>query len=288
MLAMFAMIFLIFFSKATMILDKWHTVLLLLVPNALFIALTIAVLTWLNKRLGLSYEENMAVVFSSTGKNNGTAIAIASMAFSPLVAIPAATMPIFQILPMVLYLKIGRLGLSLLPLRGQDADAKAGSLPPPRSGWKSKFVFSLWQSSRYEVDARVVAPGKAVVTSKEGDNRLRRLGRSVAGASRPGRSAGGGVCGLHTQERGALLHMLPFRHWAASIHVEADRDEPPPRIARIRYELRLVTDEKPERVELLRRNLVKYGTVYNTLAPACEISGAIVGEAPAAEGKENQ
>ena len=106
LLAMQGIVFLIFFSKATMILDKWHTVLLLLVPNAIFIALTIAVLTWLNKRLGLSYEENMAVVFSSTGKNNGTAIAIASMAFSPLVAIPAATMPIFQILLMVLYLKM--------------------------------------------------------------------------------------------------------------------------------------------------------------------------------------
>ena len=48
----------------------------------------------------------MAVVFASTGKNNGTAIAIATMAFSPLVAIPAATMPIFQILFLVVYLKL--------------------------------------------------------------------------------------------------------------------------------------------------------------------------------------
>ncbi|HQJ30933.1 MAG TPA: hypothetical protein PLG18_07340, partial [Syntrophales bacterium] len=42
---------------------------------------------------------------ASTGKNNGTAIAIAATAFSPLVAVPAATMPIFQILFLVLYLK---------------------------------------------------------------------------------------------------------------------------------------------------------------------------------------
>jgi ACR3 family arsenite efflux pump ArsB len=45
------------------------------------------------------------VVFASTGKNNGTAIAIATTAFSPLVAVPAATMPIFQILLLVFYLK---------------------------------------------------------------------------------------------------------------------------------------------------------------------------------------
>jgi ACR3 family arsenite transporter len=106
MLAMFAIIFLIFFAKAGLIVQKWSTVLLLLVPNALFIALTLALATWLNRRLGLGYADHMAVVFASTGKNNGTAIAIAAMAFSPMVAIPAATMPIFQVLLLVGYLKL--------------------------------------------------------------------------------------------------------------------------------------------------------------------------------------
>jgi ACR3 family arsenite efflux pump ArsB len=105
LLAMYGIIFTIFFSKATMIVTHWPMVLLLLVPNGLFIAVTLAAVTWLNRRLGVSYEDNMAVVFASTGKNNGTAIAIATMAFSPLVAVPAATMPIFQILLMVLYLR---------------------------------------------------------------------------------------------------------------------------------------------------------------------------------------
>jgi arsenite transporter len=60
-------------------------------PNAIFIGLSLLVLTWLDRRLGMRYEEHMAVAFTSTGKNNGTAIAIATTAFSPLVAIPAAT-----------------------------------------------------------------------------------------------------------------------------------------------------------------------------------------------------
>jgi len=105
MLAMFVIIFLIFFSKAEMIVDRWSTVLLLLIPNALFIALTMALATWLNRRAGLTYGEHMAVVFASAGKNNATAIAIAATAFSPLVAVPAATMPIFQIVLMIGYLK---------------------------------------------------------------------------------------------------------------------------------------------------------------------------------------
>ena len=52
LLAMFAIIFLIFFAKAGMIVAKWPTVLLLLVPNALFIAVTLALATWLDRRLG--------------------------------------------------------------------------------------------------------------------------------------------------------------------------------------------------------------------------------------------
>ena len=133
LLAMQVIIFLIFFSKATMIVEQWRTVLLLLVPNALFIGLTLLVLTWANRRLGLSYADNMAVVFASTGKNNGTAIAIASMAFSPMVAVPAATMPIFQILLMVMYLKgAGRLRVYFSRPQAQRAPSlgtQAGTAP---------------------------------------------------------------------------------------------------------------------------------------------------------------
>jgi ACR3 family arsenite transporter len=105
LLGMYSIVFLIFFGKAALILDRWQTVLVLLIPNAIFIGLSLLVLTWLDRRLHLGYAEHMAVAFTSTGKNNGTAIAIAATAFSPLVAIPAATMPIFQILLMVLYLR---------------------------------------------------------------------------------------------------------------------------------------------------------------------------------------
>lgn len=106
LMAMYGIVFVIFFSKATMILEKRQMVLMLLIPITLFYALTLAVVTWLNHRLGLSYRDHMAIVFASTGKNNGTAIAIATLAFSPLAAIPAATMPLFQILFLVLYLKM--------------------------------------------------------------------------------------------------------------------------------------------------------------------------------------
>ncbi len=105
LLGMYSIVFLIFFGKANLILGQWQTVAILLVPNAIFMGLTLVVVTLLDRRLGMGYEEHMAVAFASTGKNNATAIAIATTAFSPMVAIPAATMPIFQILLMVLYLR---------------------------------------------------------------------------------------------------------------------------------------------------------------------------------------
>jgi ACR3 family arsenite transporter len=105
-LSMFLIVFLIFFLKATLLLSKWTMLLWLIVPNVFFMAITLVLITWLDRRLGLTYEDHMGVVFASSGKNNGTAIALATAAFSPLVAVPAATLPIFQILFMVVYLKL--------------------------------------------------------------------------------------------------------------------------------------------------------------------------------------
>ena len=137
LLGMYSIVFLIFFGKAALILDRWQTVLVLLIPNAIFIGLSLLVLTWLDRRLHFGYAEHMAVAFTSTGKNNGTAIAIATTAFSPLVAIPAATMPIFQILLMVLYLRAAprlRLLFEPHPAAAAPVTVPGSDLRPSMSG----------------------------------------------------------------------------------------------------------------------------------------------------------
>jgi hypothetical protein len=57
----------------------------------LVVAFTLLAATWPDGWLGLSSREHMAVA-PSTGKNNATAVA-ATVAFSPLTAVSAATMP---------------------------------------------------------------------------------------------------------------------------------------------------------------------------------------------------
>ena len=84
------------------------------------------------------------------------------------------------------------------------------------------------------------------------------------------------ACMLKNVER--FSHILPFRYEGASVHVTLEREQRPPRISKIRCELRLVTDEPEQRVRLLERNLVQFGTIYNTLSHACDVSGEVVVE----------
>jgi ACR3 family arsenite efflux pump ArsB len=106
MISMLILVGLIFFAKAGLILDRWSMVLLIVVPSALYVILSLGLETWINRRLGFSYRDHMAIVFAASSSNNSTAIAIATLAFSPLVAVPAATAPIAQTLLMLLYVRL--------------------------------------------------------------------------------------------------------------------------------------------------------------------------------------
>ncbi|MBP1912162.1 arsenic resistance protein [Thermococcus stetteri] len=106
MTTMLLLVGLIFFMKAQLLLSKWTLLVELAVVNTVYMLIMLALITWLDRALGMSYEEHMGIAFLSVGKNNGTAIAIATLAFQPLVAVPAATLPIFQIIFLILYLKL--------------------------------------------------------------------------------------------------------------------------------------------------------------------------------------
>lgn len=76
--------------------------------------------------------------------------------------------------------------------------------------------------------------------------------------------------------------MLPFAYASADVTVTLHRQDAPPRFTALEYTLHLVTPEPAHRVELLHRNLQKFGTVYNTLAAVCDVTGAITSSPPSA------
>lgn len=117
-----------------------------------------------------------------------------------------------------------------------------------------------------------------------GVGRLQSHGLDVAFDGSAGRSdelpgpadvLGAALCACILKNVERFSHLLSFRYESASVEVTADREEPPPHIARVHYLLRIVTDEAPAQVELLHKNIRKFGTITNTLAAACELTGDI-------------
>lgn len=70
--------------------------------------------------------------------------------------------------------------------------------------------------------------------------------------------------------------MLQFRYTGLCVTVRGERQDTPPRMARIEYAIEVVTDENDRRLELLHENVRKYGTVYNTLATSVHLSGTLM------------
>ncbi|MFP5503604.1 MAG: OsmC family protein [Candidatus Sericytochromatia bacterium] len=84
---------------------------------------------------------------------------------------------------------------------------------------------------------------------------------------------------------GRVTPMLEFKLEGVEVKLHGVREEKPPRIASISYELIVDTEESDRRLELLHDNIKKFGTIYNTVAAATELSGTIrrAGSASAGE-----
>jgi hypothetical protein len=53
------------------------------------------------------------------------------------------------------------------------------------------------------------------------------------------------------------------------------RQDAPPKMESINYEVLVDTDESDHRLDLLHENVKKYGTVFNTVAPGTKLSGTL-------------
>ncbi len=69
--------------------------------------------------------------------------------------------------------------------------------------------------------------------------------------------------------------VLKFELRAVEIRLHAVRQDSPPKIASIDYEILVDTDESEHRLDLLHSNVRKYGTISNTVAAATQLSGIL-------------
>ena len=81
------------------------------------------------------------------------------------------------------------------------------------------------------------------------------------------------ACMLKGIER--ISPTLPFAYAGAEVSLTAHRPEQEARITDITYVLRVATDEPDARLELLHKNLQKFGTIYNTVKAGTSLNGVI-------------
>lgn len=69
--------------------------------------------------------------------------------------------------------------------------------------------------------------------------------------------------------------MLKFSLRGVEVRVDGVRQDAPPTMESINYEIVVDTDESDRRLELLHYNVKKFGTVFNTVAPGTQLSGEL-------------
>lgn len=69
--------------------------------------------------------------------------------------------------------------------------------------------------------------------------------------------------------------LLQFSFEGAEVRLEGVRQDAPPKMVSVVYEIIVDTSESDQRLELLHKNIRKYGTISNTVAEAANLTGSI-------------
>jgi uncharacterized OsmC-like protein len=82
------------------------------------------------------------------------------------------------------------------------------------------------------------------------------------------------ACMLKGIER--VTPMLKFDLRGVEVRLHGVRQDSPPKMISVEYELAVDTDEDDRRLELLHTNVRKFGTIFNTVAQATKLQAQIV------------
>jgi uncharacterized OsmC-like protein len=76
-----------------------------------------------------------------------------------------------------------------------------------------------------------------------------------------------------------ITPVINFSLRGVEVKVDGVRQDAPPRMESVTYEIVVDTDESDRRLELLHDNVKKFGTVFNTMAPGTQLSGVMLRKA---------
>ena len=69
--------------------------------------------------------------------------------------------------------------------------------------------------------------------------------------------------------------MIHFQYSGVQVRLHGLRQDAPPKMVSVEYEIIVETEEDDRRLELLHTNVRKYGTISNTVAQATKLEGTI-------------
>lgn len=81
------------------------------------------------------------------------------------------------------------------------------------------------------------------------------------------------ACMLKNVERFSTI--LKFEYKEAKVSIDGVRNDKPPYMSEIFYKLEIESNMEERTLELLHKNILKYGTITNTLAKAAKLNGTI-------------
>ncbi len=127
----------------------------------------------------------------------------------------------------------------------------------------------------YHVEARRVDSNGSLASTKQAEIVLdtNMAGRPDAFNPAELLLASVAACMIKGIER--VTPMLQFELRGVSVKLHGVRQDSPPKMISIDYELVVDTEETDQRLELLHKNVRKYGTISNTIAEALELRGTI-------------
>jgi uncharacterized OsmC-like protein len=82
------------------------------------------------------------------------------------------------------------------------------------------------------------------------------------------------ACILKNVER--FSDLMNFEYSKAEITVNAIRLEKPPRMDELKYELKIYSQDETLNIDLLKKNIEKFGTIFNTVKSSCTIDGEVI------------
>jgi len=130
-----------------------------------------------------------------------------------------------------------------------------------------KMEYSVTTTSHAGADSRAIAKQASIVLDTD------MAGRVDAFNPAELLLAAVGTCMLKSMQR--IIPMIKFEMQGAEIKLHGVRQDIPPKIEEITYEITVDTEESDQRLALLHKNIRKYGTISNTVGEVTALTGTI-------------